>query len=159
MSRKCKACSHKKRKEIDRDLVDSVPYRTITKKYDITRQSLIRHKDNHLPAELVKAKEVKEVIQAGDLLDRLVGLQLEARDILDKVKKSESYTTALAAIRELSRLMEIEAKVTGEIKEVAVQVNITQVVVDVGSWLEKKHNKIYREYKQELISKYETIRN
>ncbi len=157
MARKCKACGHKKRKEIDRDLIANVPYRTMTLTYDITRQSLIRHKDNHLPKGLVKAKEVKEVIQAGNLLERLIGLQLEARQILGKVKVTENFTTALAAIRELSRLMEIEAKVTGEIKEASVQVNITQVVVDVGSWLEKKHNKIYREYKEELLSKYETV--
>ncbi len=50
MERKITSLVEKKRKEIDRDLIANVPYRTLTHEYDITRQSLIRHKDNHLPA-------------------------------------------------------------------------------------------------------------
>lgn len=58
MSRECTVCKHPKRSKIDKMLADGIPYGTIAKQFDLSKQALQRHKTKHLlpqqvPPEIV----------------------------------------------------------------------------------------------------------
>jgi hypothetical protein len=76
-----------------------------------------RHKTEHLPAHLLKAKEVEEVAQADDLLDQVRHLQIHALDILERAEKAGDLRTALAAISQARGNLELLGKLAGELDE------------------------------------------
>jgi hypothetical protein len=69
MPRRCTVCDHPQRYSIDETLVTGAPYRSVAKRFDLSESSVYRHKTEHLPAHLLKARQVEEVAQADDLLD------------------------------------------------------------------------------------------
>ncbi|MBF0622900.1 MAG: hypothetical protein HQL54_13345 [Magnetococcales bacterium] len=117
MARKCSVCVHKQRKKIDKALLDDVTYSELTRRYGLSKDALRRHKNAHLTASLVKAKEVKEVAHGDDLLSRLQGLRDQAQRIANKAEKKNNFNAALSGIRELVRIVELLAKLKGDLKE------------------------------------------
>src|SRR5919198_1275088 len=118
MPRTCKCCSHPRRAELDRELVaNQRPYRVIAHDFAVSRDSVFRHQRDHLPKLLVQAEGAKEIAQADDLLAQLKGLNAKARELAAKAEAAGDYRTALMAIRELTRLLELTAKLTGELDE------------------------------------------
>ena len=81
-----------------------------------------RHK-GHLPGKLVKAHEAREVAQADSLLDQARHLADEAREIL-KNEKATRPGTAVQAIRAVAQVLELQAKILGEIRESQVNVGV-----------------------------------
>ena len=159
MPRTCTICSHGQRDEIDKALLESAPLRNIAERYGTSAQTLIRHRDRgHIAGQLAKAQDAKEVAQADTLLDRLVALQNETRVILEKAKnaKKGALNVALLAIRESARLIELQAKLTGELKNHEVTIyNITQVNAVYTQFLEKRFPEAYEALYKELLSQYE----
>lgn len=99
------------------------PLRDIAGRFGISKSSLARHKDAHLPAYLAKAQDAEEVAHADDLLGQIEDLRRQAQAIKDKAEKAGDLRTALAGIRELVRIVELLAKLRGELDE-RDQVNI-----------------------------------
>jgi FixJ family two-component response regulator len=98
MPRRCTVCDHHKRHSIDEALIRGAPYRSIAKRFELSESSVYRHKTEHLPAQLLKAREVEEATQADDLLEQVRNLQAHALDILERAEKAGDLRTALAAI-------------------------------------------------------------
>ena len=118
MPRQCSICIHADREAIDKALVEgtsSVP--AIATLFDVSQRALYRHREKHLPETLAQAQEAREVAQADDLLAQLDGLRKEAHRIKDKAEKGGEYRTALTGIRELVRIVELMAKVRGELAQ------------------------------------------
>ena len=116
MPRKCSVCTHPDRENIDEALVGATAISTISAKYrDISEDALGRHKANHLPEKLVKAKEAQEIAEADDLLADVRSLQERTLAILEAAEESNQHNTALAAIREARRNLELLAKLLGEL--------------------------------------------
>jgi len=61
MPRRCTVCDHPERHSIDEALVSSAPYQSVAKRFELSESAVYRHKTEHLPAHLLKAKEVEEV--------------------------------------------------------------------------------------------------
>jgi DNA polymerase-1 len=59
-------CDHPQRHSIDEALVSGSPYRSVAKRFELSETAVYRHKIEHLPAHLLKAREVEEVAQADD---------------------------------------------------------------------------------------------
>ena len=78
---------------------------------------MYRHMIEHLPAHLLKAKEVEEVAQADDLLDQVRHLQGRALDILERAEKAGDLRTALSAISQARGNLELLGKLAGELDE------------------------------------------
>jgi hypothetical protein len=80
---------------------------------------LVRHKTDHLPAHLAKAKEAEEVSQAESLLDRLLALSKETSAILQEARaeKTKDNELALKAIARCEKQLELQARLLGELKE------------------------------------------
>ena len=125
MARRCTICRHPQRTEIDRAIVEhSGTLRELVKRYGVSLGALSRHKAEHLPRELAKAKEAMEAAGADTLLEQIEALKGRAERILSKAeKKPKTWYVALGAIREMRQTLELLARITGELDE-RMQVNI-----------------------------------
>ena len=117
MPRRCSVCDHPKRHGIDEALVSVAPYRSVAKRFGLSESAVYRHKTEHLPAHLLKAREAEEVAQADDLLEQVKGLQGHALGILERAEKAGDLRTALAAISQARGNLELLGKVAGELDE------------------------------------------
>jgi hypothetical protein len=131
MPRRCTVCDHYESHSIDQALVGGAPYRSVANRFELSESSVYRHKTEHLPAHLLKAREVEEVAQAEDLLEQLKHLQTHALDILERAEKAGDLRTALAAISQARGNLELLGKLAGELDErPVVNLNISP------EWLE-----------------------
>jgi hypothetical protein len=117
MPRRCTVCDHPKRHGIDETLVTGAPYRGVAKRFELSESAVYRHKTEHLPAHLLKAREVEEVAQADDLLEQVRDLQGHALGILERAEETGDLRTALAAISQARGNLELLGKLAGELDE------------------------------------------
>jgi len=110
-------CDHPEKDSIDEILITCTPYRSIAKRFGLSESAVYRHKTEHLPAHLLKAKEVEEIAQADDLLDQVRHLQAHALDILDRAENAGDLRTALAAISQARGNLELLGKLAGELTD------------------------------------------
>lgn len=126
MATKCTVCAHADIETINEALIAGVPsMRDMAGRYGLTRASLSRHKNAHLPKHMAKAQEVREIAQADSLLDQMRDLQKKTLAILDK-SMGKDERLALTAIREARSNIELIGRIIGELDEspkVAVLVN------------------------------------
>jgi hypothetical protein len=131
VARRCTVCDHSERHGIDGALVTGAPYRSVAKRFGLSESAVYRHKTEHLPTHLLKAREVEEVAQADDLLEQVRDLQAYALDILERAQKAGDLRTALAAISQARGNLELLGKLAGELDErPVVNLNISP------EWLE-----------------------
>ncbi len=123
MPRVCTICTHKSRAKIDKALVERQAFRAIARQHKVSKDALLRHHDDHLPAALVKARAATEAAQADALLAQVVDLRDKALDVLDTAQESEDLRAAIGAIREARGCVELLAKLAGQLKD-APTVNI-----------------------------------
>jgi hypothetical protein len=131
MPRRCTVCDHPDSHSIDEALVGSAPYRSVAKQFELSESAVYRHKTEHLPANLLKAREVEEAARADDLLVQVRSLQTHALDILERAEQTGDLRTALAAISQARGNLELLGKLAGELDERAV----TNVLIS-PEWLE-----------------------
>jgi hypothetical protein len=117
MPRRCTVCEHPERHSIDETLVTGAPYRSVAKRFRLSESAVYRHKTEHLPAYLLKAREIEEAARADDLLDQVRHLQTHALDILEHAEKAGDLRTALAAISQARGNLELLGKLAGELDE------------------------------------------
>jgi hypothetical protein len=131
MPRRCTVCDHPGSHSIDEALVTGAPYRSVAKRFELSESAVYRHKTEHLPVHLLKAREVEEVAQADDLLEQVRHLQTHALDILERAEKAGDLRTALAAISQARGNLELLGKLAGELDErPVVNLNVS------AEWLE-----------------------
>ncbi len=121
--RTCTICHHPELEAIDKALASGASNRATASLYDVSEAAVRRHKDNHLPATLARAEEVKEVARADDLLRQLKALQNKTLSLLLKAEGAGDLRTALSGIREARGNLELLAKLSGELDE-RPQVNV-----------------------------------
>jgi hypothetical protein len=118
MPRTCSICRHPRKGDINQALVDGGTYRSISKEFDVSPPALLRHKKDHLPASLVRAREAREAASADALLADVCKLKRQAGRILRQSQRDGDRRTSLAAIRELRGVIELLGKLAGELREV-----------------------------------------
>ena len=123
MPRPCSICQHPQRSEVEQALIDGEPFRVVAARFGTSTSTLQRHKA-HLPAELVRAKQAAEVSQSDDLLQKVANLENDARRIQRKAEKAGDLRTAVSAIRELTRVIELLAKLRGELQAQPTTINV-----------------------------------
>jgi len=72
---------------------------------------------------LVEARGAEIVSQADDLLSRITNLEADAQSIYEQAKRKGDLKMALVAIRDRTRVIELLAKIKGELDE-RTQINI-----------------------------------
>lgn len=116
MPRMCTICNHQERKIIDKLILDGESYRNIAERFSLSTTSIHRHK-KHLNGTILKAREVKEMTHADNLLDQVKDLQARALNILSKTEEAEDWRAATAAIREARGCLELLGKLAGELQD------------------------------------------
>lgn len=121
--RTCTVCAHAERETIDREIVAGGRNRAIARRYGLEKDAVRRHRDGHLPETLARAQDAAEIAHADGLLDEVRDLQERTLAILSKAEASGDPDTALKAIREARRNVELLARLLGELDETP-QVNV-----------------------------------
>jgi VIT1/CCC1 family predicted Fe2+/Mn2+ transporter len=115
MPRTCTACSHPHRDIIDRLLLEGTPLRNIAKRFSLSAAGLFRH-NKHLSTTLANSHKEAEITRADGLIEHLNRLTGEAERLKRKAEKAGDYRTALAGVREESRLLELAMTVAAEME-------------------------------------------
>ena len=125
MPRTCTACCHQDRTQIDEAVVAGEPLRDIAERFSLSVGSVYRHK-SHLSEMLKKSRDAAELFHADNLGAQLRQLVADARRVQKKAEAADDYRTALAGVRELTRLVELAARLSGELREPETKIfNVT----------------------------------
>ncbi len=116
MPRTCSCCQHPEREAINKALVANEPFRHIAARFGTSTGALQRHKDEHLPATMVKSQAAKETAHADDLLAQVKQLRNKAISILENAEGAGDLRTALLGIREARACVELLAEMEGELQ-------------------------------------------
>ena len=125
MPRECTACVHPEAFAINEAIaVGKLSNRAIASQFDLGREAIRRHRE-HISELLVKASQAMEVAEADFLIDKLRGLEADAREALD-ANRGEDWRVFLAALSEIRENIKLLAQVSGKLQEAQLQMN-TQV--------------------------------
>ena len=116
MPRTCTTCTHPQRDQIDRRLLDGAPLRNIAKQFSVSSANLFRH-NKHIAKVLSNARQEAEILRADGLMERLNHLWLETARLTQKAEQRKDLRTALAGVREKSRLLELVMRVAVEMRQ------------------------------------------
>lgn len=115
--RPCSVCQHPDRPAIDMMLVNHKPFRAISRQFGLSKDAVLRHHDDHLPAVLAKAREAEDVAHAIDVVGQLKAINAAALAVLADARKRGDGELALKAIDRVQRQVELQAKLVGELDE------------------------------------------
>jgi len=121
MAQICQVCNHPKRLEIDRQLVQGISHTRISREYDVSINSVMRHAENHLSRQLVKSMEMKQAMQNAGLVNEIESLLNKSKSILNKAEADGKLNLALNAIRETRGTLELMAKICATIYQIQAQ--------------------------------------
>lgn len=122
--KKCSVCTHPDVQLINERMLSGVSVRKIAEEFNLGRESVQRHRHNHLPHELVKSRKIAEMVAADSLIDRIEGLYDKAIKIMELAEKDGKYQPAVSAIQQARSSLELLAKISGELKT-GTTINLT----------------------------------
>ena len=122
--KKCTVCEHADVQLINERMLSGVSIRKIADEFSLGRQSVQRHRHNHLPHELVKSKRLAEIEAADSLIDRIEDLYSKALEIMHLAEKDGKYQPAVSAIQQARASLELLAKISGELRT-GTTINLT----------------------------------
>jgi hypothetical protein len=121
-------------KDIDAALVSGTGYRDLAKRWGVgSISALSRHRREHISPALVAATAAEVTVHGQDLLAQLRGLHGRVLKILDGAEQDGRPSVALSAIREARSLLELTARVTGELDE---RPQVTINLQSTAEWVE-----------------------
>ncbi len=112
----CTICQHPERGSIDRALLEAEPYRGIARRFGASASAVYRHSE-HLPRNLVQAREAAEATRADDLLGQVRDLQRRTLGVLTQAESTGDLRAATGAIREARGCLELLGKLAGQLAE------------------------------------------
>lgn len=131
MGRQCTVCAHNDIEEINRLLLCGDSYRAIARQFGLSKDALARHKESHMPELLLKSQDVKETLQADNLLDQIVYYESEARRFKGLAESQGDLELALKAVDRALKCLDLFAKARGIIND---QPQIT--IINNPEWVE-----------------------
>lgn len=126
MPQRCQVCMHSDLPAIDEALIAGDSHSALAARFEVSRFSLRRHLANHVPVLLAEAARSKLFSRAESLTERLELLTDEAQSIKAKAEAGGDLRTALAAVRELVRMVELLGRFQGDLED-APAIRITVV--------------------------------
>jgi hypothetical protein len=129
MPRTCLVCCSPKRPEIDAALLSGTSYRSIAQHFHAPPASVFRHKQDHLPVQLMKAKNVAEILDADRLVEHLQALRIETLEVLAAAKQSRDSQMMLKAIARAEAQLRLAAELFGQLDQMrGIGVGVTIVL-------------------------------
>jgi len=130
MPRTCTVCSHPSLSELNAALLIGESLRNIAKRFGTSVSAAYRHQREYLRAPLVRITETTEAGDADTLMGKVIQLGEEARRLGKKAEDLGDLRGALAAVRELAHLVELMARLQGELTEPGNSTAISVVYVN-----------------------------
>lgn len=134
--RPCTVCQHPCRDEIDKLLLPSdANFAAISRDFaGISEDALKRHKEGHIPKELLKSSDIQEIAKADLLLEQLKTAREKTLTLLDKAEAAadtRAYGPPVAYLREIREQIKLLAELEGKLAS-QPQINI----VLLPEWIE-----------------------
>jgi hypothetical protein len=126
--RRCSICALPALPVVDRALVaGGEPMAVLAKLHGVSRQALLRHRDGgHIPKALTEAHRDGVPDRLSQLLTKLENLEYLVSEYGAAARATGDVRGATAAVRESTRLAELVAKITGDLKPApTVQIAVT----------------------------------
>lgn len=114
---RCRVCQHPSRSAIEQAMIAGRSHPSIAQEYGLSKDGVRRHKDNHLAANMRGAMAARDVNAGRTALSRVEDLYARADRILSAAEEAGQGGLALGAIKELRGIVELLAKLTGELDE------------------------------------------
>lgn len=114
---RCTVCNHEQRADIDAALAGGTSDAEIGRRFGPSKDAVRRHRLAHLSAALKAVQQDRETAGAARAVDRIEDLYGKASRVLDAAEAEGKASLSLAAIKELRGLVELLAKLTGELDE------------------------------------------
>ena len=125
MPRTCSICSHEHRDAMEDAFIAGQAKRRIASQHGVSERAVRYHMREHLPALLALARDAERAARADTLLDRMEALQSQTLAILDA---PEDQRTALAAIAQARRNLELIGELTKELDRAGTTINLELTV-------------------------------
>jgi hypothetical protein len=103
MVQRCSVCSHPSLPEIDRGLMNGVPYRTLGGQFSLSPSALCRH-TKHLARQLDLRQHREDASRQDALLEHLELLDTRLTRLFNSALDLRSLNVALGCVRESLRL-------------------------------------------------------
>ena len=133
MGRQCTVCAHKDLEEINKLLLCSDSYRDLARQFGLSKDALARHKESHIPTELLKSNDIQEIVKADVLLVQLGEIREKTLSLLDKAERAADtrvYGAPVAYLREVREQIKLLAELEGRL---ASQPQIT--IINNPQWI------------------------
>ena len=108
----CGICEHEDRRRSTRRSRTANPTRSIADRFGLSKTVVGDHKA-HVPAEVIS--DGAAALMADGLLAKLQKIEKDARSIQRRAERAGDLKTAIAAVGQLVRLVEVAARITGRI--------------------------------------------
>jgi hypothetical protein len=115
LTRVCTICSHEHRDAMEDAFIAGQAKRRIASQHGVSERAVRHHMREHLPELRALARDAERAARADTLLDRIEALHSRTMAILEAVEGTDEHGTALAAIREARRNLELIGEVTREL--------------------------------------------
>jgi len=117
MANRCSICNHKDVAKIDAALViEGADQRFIATQFNVSQSAVSRHfRNGHVADKIIRTDEGKKALASTSLIDELQDAQARANGIYT-CEKGKSNRTAIDAISLEVKIMEVKAKLAGQIE-------------------------------------------
>jgi biotin synthase-related radical SAM superfamily protein len=133
LTRVCTVCTHPDLDEINRLLARNERIADIARKYALSWNAVDRHKDAHLPENIIVSPSANEMTQADNLLSQIEEYKVEIGEMKDQARAEGNIELALKAVDRALKCIELQSKVRGLIdKQPQINVN-TQLNIFLSS--------------------------
>src|SRR5256885_1860090 len=112
---KCTICDSAQADAITQALVAKEPLAKLAKKYSVTERSLRRHGKARVPPAWPVARRQGNAKGAPPAVSRVEGYVAKLEAVVAAAEQAKNVGQVLAAIRDLRPLVELLAKMTGEL--------------------------------------------
>ena len=114
MPRRCSCCSHTQLVAIDRAIVGGESYRGIARRFKLGTDAVERHAGAHVSEAISRARDVAAVVHGDTMLRDVTALRQQAAELGKQAETNGDLRTALMAVRELTRITELVARLSLE---------------------------------------------
>ena len=117
MSRPCSACGDARRPDLDKALVSGEPCLALARKFaPLSRDAIRRHRP-HVGAAIVRASERKGERREESLLQKIAGLEADARRLGRQAEKDGDTRAALVAVDKLLDVIRLMHELTPRVED------------------------------------------
>lgn len=137
----CRVCEHPDRASLELGIANKVPIRVLGKRYGISQDSVWRHGQRHMSAELhgqlmtrgrmtPQDLENLRVTESEGVLQHLVAVRGRLYGLMDVAEQQGDYRAAATIGSQIVKNMEVTARLLGDIRTGTVNVTANLLVAD-----------------------------